>query len=363
MKTALFHSCLTSVCGSERMILCEIGRLYPDCDIFTHAALPQSLDPILRSHTVRETFIARLPGGRMHCQRYLPLMPAALRSLDLRDYDLIISSGTGPVKGIRKAPGAIHVCFCHTPLRALRDMNENDDAASSGAGTLFRALLRYYDVRCAKSVDCFLASSHFTAERIRRLYGCEAKVIHPPVRVEFFAGAPAVKKQDFYLAAGELVPGGRTELAIEACVRLRRTLLVAGAGSCFESLRRKYRDNSHICFVGHVSDEELRALYSSARALLFPGAGDFSAIPVEAMAAGTPVIAFHAGGAPEAVREGKSGLFFREPTASSLMDSITEFEKRSWPSAQVRHGIGYFSADRFRREFQEAVSAALASAR
>ena len=366
MKTALLHYWLTGMRGGEQ-VLCEICRMYPGCDIFTHAALPERLDPLIRSHRIRETFIARLPGSHTRCQRYLPLMPLALRALDLRGYDLILSSESGPVKGVRKPPGAVHVCYCHTPMRYLWDMYDEYYASASCAEklamTLFRDLLRRYDLRSAQQPDCFLANSHFVAERIRRIYGRDAAVVHPPVRVEFFRDAPGAKKQEFYLAAGELVPYKRTELAIEACVRLKRTLLVAGSGPCFEPLREKYRDNSHICFVGHVSDAELRALYSSARALLFPGVEDFGIVPVEAMAAGTPVIAFHAGGVLETVREGKSGLFFREPTASSLMDSIREFENRSWPSETVRHGLEYFSAERFRREFRNEVEAALSAAR
>lgn len=323
MKTALLHYWLTNMRGGEK-VLAALGEMFPEADVFTHAYLPSRV-ACFASRRVHESFIARLPFGRRHPQMYLPLMPMAMRSLKLDGYDLIISSESGPIKGIRKPKGARHICYCHTPMRYLWDMHDDyyRDAGLCGklAMKLFTPHLRKEDLKSAESVDQFVANSRFVAERIKRIYGRDSVVVHPPVDVEFFSSSSTTNHQllttnhqPYYLFAGANVKYKRLDLAEAACKRMGRKLVVAKG----------------------VSDGELRTLYAGARALLFPGVEDFGIVPVEAQAAGTPVIAYGQGGALETVVEGETGLFFREPTVESLCAALEEFEGRDWDSEKCR---------------------------
>ena len=338
MKTALLHYWLTNMRGGEK-VLAALGRMFPGSVVYTHAfgkgIRDQGSGIRWRGHDVYETFIARLPLGRRHPQAYLPLMPLATRALKLDGYDLIISSESGPIKGIRKPKGARHVCYCHTPMRYLWDMHDEyyRDAGLGGklAMKLFTPYLRKEDLKSADAVDTFIANSHFVAERIKRIYGRDAVVVHPPVDVEFFSSPikqsnkQSIKQSPYYLFAGANVKYKCLDLAEAACAKMGRRLVVAKG----------------------VSDEELRSLYAGAKALLFPGLEDFGIVPVEAQAAGTPVIAFGKGGALETVKEGETGLFFSEQTLESLCNAIEEFEGRNWDSANCRANSIRFSPHEF----------------
>lgn len=338
MKTALLHYWLTNVRGGEQ-VLAALGELLPGADIFTHAYRPGPFGEASRDrlwgHRVRETFIARLPLGRRHPQAYLPLMPAASRRLDLDAYDLVVSSESGPIKGIRRRAGRRHVCYCHTPMRYLWDMYDDYYRTAGLAGKismkLFTGYLRREDLKSAESVDEFVANSAFVAERIRRIYGRDAVVVHPPVDVAFY-GDCARNAGDYYLFAGAPVAYKRLDLARAACERLGRRLVVAGGGS--------------------FSRADLRAAYAGARALIFPGIEDFGIVPVEAQAAGTPVVAFGKGGALETVKEGETGLFFREPTVEALCGALEEFESRTWSAAACRAAAARFGKTRFLAEMR-----------
>ena len=329
MKTALLHYWLTNVRGGEK-VLAALGEMLPEADIFTHAYHPQGFGESSRErlwgHRVTESFIARLPFGRKHPQACLPLFPAASRSLKLDGYELVVSSESGPIKGICKPKGARHVCYCHTPMRYLWDLHDEyyRDAGLFGklAMRLFTPYLRREDLKSAESVDTFVANSAFVAERIKRIYGRGATVVHPPVDVAFF-GDCARGAGDYYLFAGAPVKYKRLDLARAACERLGRRLVVAGGGG--------------------FSRAELRAAYAGARALLFPGMEDFGIVPVEAQAAGTPVIAYGVGGARETVVDGETGLFFPEQTVESLCAAIEEFEARTWPPEHCRAQAARFS--------------------
>ena len=338
MKTALLHYWLTNMRGGEK-VLAELCAMLPGADVFTHAFLPTKLAPPLSElQRVRESFIARLPLGRRHPQLYLPLMMSAARRLDLSGYDLIVSSESGPIKGVVKPSRARHVCYCHTPMRYVWDMYADYYAAAGLAGKvamrLFTPYLRRMDLKSAESVDEFIANSQFVAERIRRIYGREATVVYPPVDTAFFGASPLADaaeaaEKPYYLFVGAAAGYKRRDLATAACARLGRELKCVGGGS--------------------HSDVELRALYAGARALLFPGVEDFGIVPVEAQAAGCPVIAFGKGGALETVADGETGLFFREPTVDSLCEAMLEFERRDWSRQKCRVNAEKFSAAAFRR--------------
>ena len=333
MRAALLHYWLTNRRGGEQ-VLSALGRLLPEADIYTHAFGPKMRTPgeadAWEGHRVRETFIARLPFGRGKPQAYLPLMPVAERRLNLDGYDLIVSSESGPVKGIRKPKGARHVCYCHTPMRYLWDLHDEyyRDAGPLGklAMRLFTPYLRREDLKSAESVDEFVANSVFVAERIRNVYGRESTVVYPPVDTGFYGDCKR-GAGDYYLFAGAPVKYKRLNLARAACERLGRRLVVAGGGG--------------------FSREEMRAAYAGARALLFPGMEDFGIVPVEAQSAGTPVIAYGAGGALETVVDGETGLFFAEQTVEALCNAIEEFEGRVWMPEHCRVQAARFDASVF----------------
>lgn len=359
MKVALLQYWLTKMGGAEK-VLSAIGELYPGADLFTHAYWPEGVRGFGRFR-VTESFIARLPTGRRHPQRFLPLMPLASRSLDLGGYDLIVSSEAGPIKGIRKPAGAKHVCYCHSPMRYVWDLYD-DYYARAGLGgkvamRLFRDSLRQADVKSADAVDVFVANSNFVAERIRRIYGRESFVVPPPVDVEFFAGD--FEKKDHYVFASRLEGYKYPDLALEACVRMGRKIVVIGEGELGAGLRRRYGDNPLVRFLGHVSDDDLRQAYGEARALIFPALEDFGIVPVEAQAAGTPVIALNRGGSTETVRDGTTGVLMREQSVEAICQAMEELEGRSWSPDRCREQAARFSKKRFQDGFSSVVRSAL----
>ena len=347
--------------GGEKVVA-ALAKMFPAADVFTHAYLPERLGGMLAGRRVAESFIAHLPFGRRHPQIYLPLMPMASRRIRLDGYDLIISSESGPIKGVRKPSGAKHICYCHTPMRYLWDMHgeyyRNAGACGKLAMSLFTGYLRNEDLKSAEGVDRFVANSGFVAERIKRIYGRDACVVNPPVDVDFY-GSGMHEKKGYYLLAGQLIAYKRPELAVAACMKMGRQLVVAGDGAMKGRLERMAAGNVDISFVGRVSDEELRRCYGEARALLFPGVEDFGIVPVEAQAAGTPVIAFGRGGAKETVREGKTGLFFGEQTAESICGAIESFESREWNAEECRANAGCFSVKNFNARIQSVIKEVL----
>lgn len=335
MKTALLHYWLTSMRGGEK-VLAAISELCPSADIFTHA-ISESMREKFSSQHITESFIASLPLGRVWPQAYLPLLPLASRKLDLSDYELIISSESGPIKGIKKRSDQRHICYCHTPMRYIWDMYEDyyRDANLFGklSMKLFTPYMRKEDLKSAESVDTFVANSRFVADRIRRIYGRDSLVVHPPVDVDFFKGE--FEKKDYYLYSGAMVRYKRLDLAKAACERMGKKLVVVGGGK--------------------TSAEDLRKAYGEAKALLFPGLEDFGIVPVEAQAAGTPVIAFGAGGALETVKEGESGLFFKEQTVDSLCEAIEEFEGKTWNKAKCCANAEKFRKEMFLKKMREVI--------
>lgn len=354
IKVALLHYWLTNLRGGEN-VLAEFCRMFPEADIYTHAWNSQRIGAPFDSHPIHETWIGRLPGAKNNCQKYLPLMPWALKKLDLSDYRLLISSESGPIKGVRKPASALHVCYCHTPMRYLWDMYEeyyrNAGVTGKLGMRLFRDYLRRYDLASAGQVDHFIANSNFVADRIRRIYGRDAVVIYPPVNTDFFGHGTGTPPGDYYLVAGQLIAYKQPELAIKACLALKRRLILTGTGNLAAELAKRYAAFPSIQFIGRCSNEELRGYYAGARALLFPGVEDFGIVPLEAQAAGTPVIAYGGGGALETVVAGQTGLFFDQADPGALASAIRDFESRSWDQAVISGHAQKFTAGRFRDQF------------
>lgn len=360
MRVAIIHYWLVGMRGGEK-VLEALCRLYPQADLYTHVVDPARISQRLRDHVIDTTFIARLPGARRHYQKYLPLMPLALEQLDLRGYDLVLSSEAGPAKGVLAAPGARHVCYCHSPMRYIWD--EYPEYARSVPAVLRPLMagvahrMRQWDVTSAARVDRFIANSSFVRDRIARYWRREASVLPPPVAVERFS--PAEKaRQGYYLLAGQLVPYKRPDLAVAACTALGRRLVVAGTGP--ERRRLEALAGPSIEFRGFVPDEELPQLYAGADALLFPGCEDFGIVPVESLASGTPVVAYGRGGICDTVEPGVTGLYHHEQTVESLIEAIRQFETLGpFRPDQLVRSAAQFETRRFEITFRQIVDSVL----
>ncbi|MDP2213496.1 glycosyltransferase [Phenylobacterium sp.] len=329
MRVALVHYWLVGMRGGER-VLEAFSRMFPQADIFTHVIDPAAISDQLRSHVIKTTFINRLPFSRRHYQSYLPLMPWALEELDLSGYDLVISSESGPAKGIIPPPEAPHLCYCHSPMRYLWDQyhtyRRGAGSAAKLAMPLFIPGLRQWDVTSAARVDVILANSNHVAARVRKYWRREAQVVHPPVDVDAFRPSERSEVEDYYLWAGELVSYKRPDIAIEAFNRLGRKLIVIGGPDhTVRKLQSKAKDN--ITFLGKVPFDVLKHHMAHAKALVFPGEEDFGIVPVEMMASGRPVIAYGRGGALDTVKDGETGILFSMQTADGLIEAIERFEQ------------------------------------
>jgi glycosyltransferase involved in cell wall biosynthesis len=325
VKVAIVHYWLVGMRGGEKVVE-ALGEIYPDADIFTHVYWPESVSTSIRSHKVTTTFISSLPFARTRYQQYLPLMPLALEQLDLHDYDLVISSESGPAKGVITRPDALHVCYCHTPMRYVWS---GYHSYRRQAGPLTRTLmaplshrLRMWDLASAARVDHFIANSHNVASRIAKYYRREATVIYPPVQM--LEPTSDATEEDTYLFVSQLVPYKCADVVIDAFNRMGKKLVVIGNGSEYGRLSRICGPT--ITMMGWQDNETLAYYYASCRALVFIADEDFGMVPVEAMSAGRPVIAYGRGGALETVVTGVTGILFQEQTAESLMRAVLHFE-------------------------------------
>jgi glycosyltransferase involved in cell wall biosynthesis len=378
MRVALVHDWLTGMRGGER-VLDEICGMFPDADLFTLFHVPGSTSARIEARRIVASPLSRLPGAARHYRKLLPLHPWAIERFDLRGYDLVLSTSHAVAKGVRAPRGAVHVCYCFTPMRYVWDQAD----AYLGRGlrralaTPLVAYLRAFDRRTSTPdrVQRFVAISHCVADRIRRHYGREASIVFPPVDVERLRPDPALlaggAPDEAYLLVGGFVPYKREDVAIEAFRRLGRPLLVAGDGPTRADLEAGAPPN--VRFLGRVSDDALAGLYARCRALVYPQDEDFGIVAVEAQACGRPVIALGRGGAIDTVKplgEGgpgaATGLFFREQTPEALAEAVLRFEAAEAtgafvPAAIRAHAEGFGPA-RFRRELGREIDAALSEA-
>jgi glycosyltransferase involved in cell wall biosynthesis len=359
MKVALVHDWLTGMRGGER-VLEALLELHPRAELFTLLHVPGSVSAVIEDRPIHTSFLQRLPAAA-HGYRYLlPLFPRAVESLDLRGFDLVISSSHCVAKGALAPPGVPHLCYCHTPMRYVWDQYDAYFGPGRASWPVRAAMrvaaprLRSWDVRSAGRVHRFLANSRHVRERIRRCYGRPATVVHPPVDLDRFAPAPA--RDDYYLVLGAPAPYKRVDLAVEAFARLGRPLVVVGAGvggASGVSLLRG-RAPANVTFAGAVDDAGVADLLARARALVLPGVEDFGISVVEALASGTPVIALGHGGVLDSVRplggdapEPPTGVFFREPTPDALIDAVGRFEAHAFDPAVLTASARPFGRSRF----------------
>lgn len=360
MKIALLHHWLVSMRGGEK-VLEQFCRLMPGAEIHTLVRSREegALSETVRRHPIRATLLDRLPGSETYYPSLLPLYPWVIGRHRVAA-DFILSSDASMIKGMTHGPGVPHVCYCHSPPRYLWDMQADYMEGLSGwKRRLFRALtprLRRFDRESAGTVDHFIANSRFVRERIRRIYGRDSKVIYPPVDLDLFRSGESGggrRHEDYYLVVSALVPYKKVELAVRAFTALEKPLLVCGEGSQRGRLERIAGPS--VRFLGAQSPQELKQRYRKCRAFVFPGVEDFGITPLEAQAAGRPVIAYGEGGALETVSEGETGLFFREQTPEALAEAVARFERteeRYRPEA-CRARAERFGPERFRREIKD----------
>ncbi len=331
--------------------------MFPAAPVFTSMYAPDRMPAAYRTWDIRTTFMQRLPGVTTRHQMYMPVYPLAFKTVDLRGYDLILSNKSGFCHGVPVPDGATHVCYCLTPTRFLwqYELYREREALSPAVDLAVRplvALLRKWDYAAAQRVHHFIAISTEIQERIRRFYGRDSTIIYPPADIARFrpSGEPP---GDYFLAGGRLIPYKRTDLAVRACSELGLRLLVFGDGRDRAELERMAGPT--VTFLGRVSWDALARLYAGAKAFIFPGLEDFGIAPVEAQAAGRPVIAFRGGGALDTVIPGETGEFFAEQTVESLKAVLTGFDPAAYETAGCRTNAERFSSERFERELREFV--------
>lgn len=346
-KIALVHDYFVQMGGAEKVVE-AMHDSFPSSPVYTTVALPRMLPDRLRAADIRTSAMQRLPAMDRRFRHYFMLYPFAVENFDLSQYDLIFSSSSGYAKGVRRKRNTIHVCYCHTPMRWV--WRYEDYVARERFGHGIKSLLpmclwglKKWDLRASQQPNYYIANSRLVAERIRKIYGREAFVIPPPIEVNRFHMSNDI--QDYYLILSRLMPYKRIDLAIEACKRMNRRLVIIGDGP--DRARLEKLADDRIEFLGRQPDQIVNYYAARCRALLFPGEEDFGMAPLEANAAGRPVIAYRGGGAVETIEEGKTGLFFDQPNSLSLSIAIEQFEAMHWSQILLRRHAEKFDRNVF----------------
>jgi glycosyltransferase involved in cell wall biosynthesis len=356
LKVALIQDWLTIIGGSE-YVLKEIASLFPDADIYTLVAQDKTIKELgLEKHKVYASFIQDLPFAKTKYRNYLPLFPLAIEQFDLSSYDLIISSSHAVAKGVLTHSGQIHVCYCHSPMRYAWDLYHQYIKDYKGIkGFIIKKLLhrmRQWDFISSNRVDYFISNSDYIGKRIKKIYNRDSTTIYPNVAINNFE--PVVKKEDFYVTASRLVPYKKIDLVVQAFAQIPdKKLYVIGDGPNFKKIKHIATDN--IVLLGYQPFEVLKYYLSTAKAFIFAAEEDFGILPVEAQACGTPVIAYGKGGVTETVLENKTGVFFNEQTAESLINAINRFENNHslFSPHEIANHASQFSTQRFKTELVE----------
>ena len=334
MRTAIVHYWLVKMRGGEKVLelLCDI---FPEADVFTLVYDQASVSAKISRHKITTSFIQKLPLGRKKYRQYLPLHPLAIEQFNLSNYDLVISSESGIAKGVILPPTTCHICYCHSPMRYLWNMyHEYRQTLSTSKRILWAVVsnyMRQWDYVNSQRVNYFIANSRNTQSRIKKYYSRESQVIYPPVDFSRFRTNPS---EHFYLLLGQLEHYKKADLAIRAFNRSRKKLVVIGDGPQKKQLAGIAGPT--VTLLGQQSDEQVVDYFSKCKAFIFPGEEDFGITPLEAMASGKPVIAYGRGGALETVVDGKTGVFFHEPTEASLIDAVEKAESIDWNANQIR---------------------------
>ncbi len=369
LRVAIIHYWFVGRAGGERVVE-SLAEIFPQADLFSLVADRSTLAPILQNRRLQTSFLQRIPGAKKFHRHFLFLQPLALEQFDLSDYDLVISSESGPAKGVITSSRTCHVCYCHSPMRYIWELYPQYRRSMGFlVGSVFSLTAHYmrlWDHASAGRVDYFVANSRFIASRILKYYGRESTVIHPPVDVS--SGKISSERGGYYIAIGRLVDYKRFDLAIAACTKVARPLKIIGVGPQEKALRRMAGPT--VEFLGGVSDSELRKYLTGCRALLFPGEEDFGIVPVEAQSFGKPVIAYASGGVLETVRglfpngpqlENPTGVFFKEQSLSDLTAAMLDFESMELefrPEVIRQHSLQFDSVI-FKRQISQFIASVL----
>jgi glycosyltransferase involved in cell wall biosynthesis len=356
MRTALIHDWLNQIGGAED-VLETLVEMFPGAPVFTSIYWAEKMPARYRRWPIRTSFMDRLPGIYRHHQPYLPLYPLAFESFDLSGYDLILSNKSGFCHGVRKPPGAQHICYCLTPTRYV--WNFADYAGREGLGRAARLLLRpllawlrRWDRAAAQSVDHFIAISSEIQRRIAQFYERDSAIIYPPVAIGRFTPREAAVEAapSYFLSLGRLIPYKRVDLAVQACSATHLPLQVGGDGR--DRARLESLAGPGVKFLGRVPDAELPGLMGGCRAFIFPGLEDFGISPVQALAAGRPVIAYAGGGALDIVQDGVNGVLFHEQTPAALQAALERFQTLRFDPQAIRRSAERFDAAVFKEKLQ-----------
>jgi len=358
MKAAIIHDNLNQMGGAER-VASVLHEMFPAAPIFTTVVNREILPPDLANADIRPSWMQRLPGLKKHFKKYLPLYPRAIESLDVKKYDLLISSSFAFAKSVIKGPNALHICYCYTPMRFAWDYEnyvkrENFNIFYRSSLPLVIARMRQWDQQTKNRPDHYIAISSAVKARIERIYGKDAEVIFPPVDVQKYK--PQEQTENFYLIVSRLTFTKKIDLAVEAFNRLGLRLKIVGSGPFYKTLKGMARPN--VTFLGRLPDKEVADHYAACKALIFAGEEDFGLVPLEANAAGRPVIAFRGGGALDTVVEGLNGLFFAEKTSQSLIEAVKSFEsgKYDFDPQQMRNHALRFDKEVFKDRIMSYIS-------
>ncbi len=359
MKVAIVHDWLTNMGGAEKVVL-ALHNAFPDAPIYT-SVFDKIKCPEFKNLDVRTTYLQKLPAKiRDRHQLFPTLRSAAFRKLDLSEFDVVISSASAEAKAIRVKKGAKHICYCHTPTRYYWS-HYNEYLASPGFGPLNPAMrvalpalvnfMRRSDLKAVAGIDEFIANSNVVKDRIKKYYHRDSVVIHPPLETSRFDNLDINQKRSGFIVVGRQVAYKRVDLAVKACNELGLSLIVYGDGPEHERLVKLAGPT--IKFVVGASDKQITEALSKSEGFIFPQEEDFGITQIEAMAAGTPVIAYKKGGALDAVTDGRTGLFFDEQTVSNLVAVLKKFNETKFDSKLIQNHAQKFSEEHFIKQIQE----------
>ncbi|MFH1551486.1 MAG: glycosyltransferase [bacterium] len=354
MKVALAHDYLIRLGGAERVFL-NLKKIFPKADIYTLLYDEKKMGKYFPDTKIYTSFLQKFPFALKYYRFLAPLMPAAVESLNLRDYDLVISSSSVFIKGLILRPKAVHICYCHNTARFLWDYASEYDNSSSILRKIFFHYLRIWDRSASNRVDYFIANSKTTANRIKKYYGRESKVIYPSVGESIKTKNISIYPDSYFLIVSQLTPYKRIDLAIDVFNKLGILLIIIGDGRDKKRLQRMAQSN--IKFLGYQPDEIVKNYLENCSAFIFPGEDDFGIAPVEAMSFGKPVLAFRKGGATETILENITGEFFDDPVPESLADGIRRLRMniKNYSPLLMQKRAEKFSQERFERSIKEFV--------
>lgn len=355
-RVAIVAEWLTSRGGAETVVE-NLLKIFPKADLYT-SVYNQQVFPEYKNRNVKTTWLQKIPILNKKHQLLAPLLPIAMRKLKVTGYDLIISSSSSVGKFIKKSPDCVHICYCHTPMRYAWEPKTDNRIIKLPLGNVFVKILKKWDLESNREVDYFISNSKYTAERIKKFYNRTATVIYPPVDItNINTNTTSTKERsDFYFCISRLVTYKRIDLAVKACIRLNKRLVIAGDGPEMDNLKILANGHENISFLGQVFDDKKRQLYQSAKAVIFPADEDFGIVPIEANSFGTVVIALNRGGCKESLINGLNSVMFDSQTVDSVCDGIKRFEKMRFNQKDIIQSAQRFSPENFSKNIKNLIN-------